>query len=188
MEYEDIYRHLEGKNLDGQDVIGSYAILADNKCNFLCADFDDKSCEHGYKKLPASKARRLGNTILTEAMERYGRMTFKSYDRFFPNQDRLPEGGFGNLVALPLQGKARKEGNSVFVKAESTSKCNTGQNYNKSLKNSSFGVEKFNFSLDLRLIFSCTEWMNSSPSSRKSVPLGMYWRMSLFMFSILPEA
>ena len=65
--------------------------------------------------LPASKARRLGNTILTEAMERYGRMTFKSYDRFFPNQDRLPEGGFGNLVALPLQGKARKEGNSVFV-------------------------------------------------------------------------
>lgn len=67
------------------------------------------------QSLPASKARRLGNTILTEAMERYGRMTFKSYDRFFPNQDRLPEGGFGNLVALPLQGKARKEGNSVFV-------------------------------------------------------------------------
>ena len=151
LEYEDIYRHLEGKNPDGQDVIGSYAILADNTCNFLCVDLDDKSCEHGYKKdvlayvgvckewdvpcsiersrsgngahvwiffeqpLPASKARRLGNMILTEAMERYGRMTFKSYDRFFPNQDRLPEGGFGNLVALPLQGKARKEGNSVFV-------------------------------------------------------------------------
>ncbi len=151
LEYEDIYRHLEGKDPDGQDVIGAYAILADNNCNFLCADFDDKSCEHGYEKdvlayvgvckdwdipcsiersrsgngahvwiffeqpLPASKARRLGNTILTEAMERYGRMTFKSYDRFFPNQDRLPEGGFGNLVALPLQGKARKEGNSVFV-------------------------------------------------------------------------
>ena len=72
------------------------------------------------------------------------------------------------------------------VKAESTSKCNTGQNYNKSLKNSSLGVEKFNFSLGLRLIFSCTEWMNSSLSSRKSVPLGMYWRMSLFMFSIRP--
>ena len=151
LEYEDIYRHLEGKNPDGQDVIGAYAILADNTCNFLCADFDDKSCEHGYNKdvlayvrvckdwdipcsiersrsgngahvwiffeqpLPASKARRLGNTILTEAMERSGWMTFKSYDRFFPNQDRLPEGGFGNLVALPLQGKARKEGNSVFV-------------------------------------------------------------------------
>ena len=65
--------------------------------------------------LPASKARKLGNTILTEATERYGRMSFKSYDRFFPNQDRLPDGGFGNLVALPLQGNARKERNSVFV-------------------------------------------------------------------------
>lgn len=50
LEYEDIYRHLEGKSSDGQDVIGAYAILADNTCNFLCADFDDKSCEHGYKK------------------------------------------------------------------------------------------------------------------------------------------
>lgn len=48
-------------------------------------------------------------------MKRNGRMTFDSYDRFFPNQDKVPEGGFGNLIALPLQGKARKAGNSVFV-------------------------------------------------------------------------
>lgn len=65
--------------------------------------------------LPAFKARRLGNAILTEAMNRDGRMSFNSYDRFFPNQDRMPEGGFGNLVALPLQGQARKNLNSVFV-------------------------------------------------------------------------
>lgn len=63
----------------------------------------------------AGKARRLGNAVLTEAMDRDGRMSFKSYDRFFPNQDHLPEGGFGNLVALPLQGVPRKKGNSVFV-------------------------------------------------------------------------
>lgn len=67
------------------------------------------------KNIPAAKARRLGDAILTEAMNRSGRMSFKSYDRFFPNQDRMPEGGFGNLVALPLQGKARRSGNSVFV-------------------------------------------------------------------------
>ena len=65
--------------------------------------------------LPASKARRLGNAILTEAMTRNGQMSFNSYDRFFPNQDYLPEGGFGSLVALPLQGQARRKQNSVFV-------------------------------------------------------------------------
>jgi Uncharacterized protein conserved in bacteria len=65
--------------------------------------------------IPAFKARRLGNAVLTEAMNRDGRMSFDSYDRFFPNQDRIPEGGFGNLVALPLQGKARRNLNSVFV-------------------------------------------------------------------------
>ena len=63
----------------------------------------------------AVKARRLGNAILTEAMNRDGRISFRSYDRFFPNQDTLPEGGLGNLVALPLQGNARKNGNCVFV-------------------------------------------------------------------------
>lgn len=65
--------------------------------------------------IPAIKARRLGNAILTEAMDRDGRLSFNSYDRFFPNQDVLPEGGFGNLIALPLQGKARRMCNSVFV-------------------------------------------------------------------------
>ena len=70
--------------------------------------------------------------------------------------------------------------------AESTSKCNTRQNYNKSLKNSSFGVEKFSFSLGLLFIFSWTECMNSSVSSLKSVPFGMYCRISLLAFSMAP--
>lgn len=147
----DVYRHLEGKSADCRDVIGLYVINNDNTCHFLCTDFDDKNCEHGYKgdveafvdvcrdwgvpcsversrssngahvwiffekPISASMARKLGNAILTEAMNRDARLSFKSYDRFFPNQDTLPDGGFGNLIALPLQGQARKQGNSVFV-------------------------------------------------------------------------
>jgi superfamily II DNA or RNA helicase len=48
-------------------------------------------------------------------MERRPNLSFDSYDRFFPNQDTLPHGGFGNLIALPLQKHARGDGNSVFV-------------------------------------------------------------------------
>ena len=149
--YNDYYRHLEGKDADGRDVVGLYVLNEDNTCHLLCTDFDDKNCEHGYQddvlafvevcknwNVPYSiersrsgngahiwiffdspvlavKARKLGNAILTEAMNRDGKIGFKSYDRFFPNQDILPEGGLGNLVALPLQGNARKNGNSVFV-------------------------------------------------------------------------
>ena len=65
--------------------------------------------------VPAVLARKLGSGILTKAMEKRGELSFKSYDRLFPNQDTMPDGGFGNLVALPLQGLARKNGNSVFV-------------------------------------------------------------------------
>ncbi len=149
--YNDYFNHLAGKDTWGRDVIGLYPIRKDNTCCFLCTDFDDKSCEHGYKNdvlafvsvcqtwnvpcyiersrsgngahvwiffetpVTAFKARKLGNAILTEAMNSDAHLSFKSYDRFFPNQDTLPEGGLGNLVALPLQGMARRKGNSVFV-------------------------------------------------------------------------
>ena len=149
--YNDFFNHLAGKDALGRDVIGLYPIRKDNTCSFLCTDFDDKNCEHGYKNdvlafvnvcktwnipcyiersrsgngahvwiffgtpVTAFKARKLGNAILTEAMNSDVHLSFKSYDRFFPNQDSLPEGGLGNLVALPLQGMARRKGNSVFV-------------------------------------------------------------------------
>jgi superfamily II DNA or RNA helicase len=65
--------------------------------------------------VPASIARRLGSFLLTETMERRPDIGLDSYDRFFPNQDTLPQGGFGNLIALPLQKRPREAGNSVFV-------------------------------------------------------------------------
>ena len=65
--------------------------------------------------VPAALARKLGCYILTETMERRPDIGFDSYDRFFPNQDTLPHGGFGNLIALPLQKHRRSDGNSVFL-------------------------------------------------------------------------
>lgn len=65
--------------------------------------------------VPARIARQLGSALITETMERRPEIGFASYDRFFPNQDTMPLGGFGNLIALPLQRKAREIGNSVFI-------------------------------------------------------------------------
>lgn len=144
---EDVYKHLEGKDVLARDVIGIYPMLQEETCHFLCADFDDDSfetdvsafrevCEeldvpvcversrsgngaHAWiffdTPVSAATARKLGSGMLTKAMEKRGELSFKSYDRLFPNQDTMPDGGFGNLVALPLQGLARKNGNSVFV-------------------------------------------------------------------------
>jgi hypothetical protein len=65
--------------------------------------------------VPANWARKMGAHILTETMERRPDIGLDSYDRFFPNQDTLPQGGFGNLIALPLQKRPRESGNSVFL-------------------------------------------------------------------------
>jgi len=63
----------------------------------------------------AKDARALGFGLLDKAMDIYPSISFESYDRLFPNQDIMPEGGFGNLIALPLQYQARQAGNSLFV-------------------------------------------------------------------------
>lgn len=65
--------------------------------------------------VPAAIARRLGSHLLTETMERRPELGLDSYDRMFPNQDTLPRGGFGNLIALPLQKMPREADNSVFI-------------------------------------------------------------------------
>lgn len=68
--------------------------------------------------IPANQARVLGVVLLDKAMETFPNLSFDSYDRLFPNQDFLPEGGFGNLIALPLQKEARLSGRSCFVDSE----------------------------------------------------------------------
>ncbi|HYM61796.1 MAG TPA: hypothetical protein VEZ11_12995 [Thermoanaerobaculia bacterium] len=70
--------------------------------------------------VPATLARKLGSYILTETMDRHPDTGLDSYDRLFPNQDTMPRGGFGNLIALPLQKQPRERGNSVFLDAQLT--------------------------------------------------------------------
>jgi superfamily II DNA or RNA helicase len=67
------------------------------------------------RPVPAVDARRLGAALLTRTTESRHEIGLDSYDRFFPNQDTMPKGGFGNLIALPLQKVPRKSRNSVFV-------------------------------------------------------------------------
>jgi len=67
------------------------------------------------KPISVILARKLGSFLLTETMEKRPEIGFSSYDRFFPSQDILPKGGFGNLIALPLQKKPRENGNTVFL-------------------------------------------------------------------------
>lgn len=142
-----IYKHLSGKDANGQDVIGLYPILADDTCYFLAIDFDDGAWQENVSAarsacgewgipcgversrsgegahlwvffenaIPCATARKLGSALLTAAMEREGKLKLDAYDRMFPCQDTLPNGGFGNLIVLPLQGQARKNGNSLFV-------------------------------------------------------------------------
>jgi superfamily II DNA or RNA helicase len=65
--------------------------------------------------VPATIARKMACHLLTETMSRRHQLGMESYDRLFPNQDTLPRGGFGSLIALPLQHQPRQAGNAVFV-------------------------------------------------------------------------
>lgn len=63
----------------------------------------------------AKTARDFGSSLIAEAAMLNKTITFEAFDRMMPAQSTIPEGGFGNLIALPFQGKAQREGNSVFV-------------------------------------------------------------------------
>ena len=65
--------------------------------------------------VPAREARQLGAALISHTCDRTRQLSLASYDRLFPNQDTMPKGGFGNLIALPLQKQPRESGRSVFV-------------------------------------------------------------------------
>jgi len=65
--------------------------------------------------VPAAKARKLGTFLMTRTLDRRPEIGLDSFDRFFPNQDTMPKGGFGNLIALPLQKEARAKNHSLFL-------------------------------------------------------------------------
>ncbi|MBI3493519.1 MAG: DEAD/DEAH box helicase family protein [Acidobacteria bacterium] len=71
--------------------------------------------------IPAVLARQMGCALITATMARRHEMGMASYDRLFPNQDTMPRGGFGSLIALPLQHGPRQEGHSVFLNLEDAS-------------------------------------------------------------------
>jgi hypothetical protein len=66
----------------------------------------------------AVSARKMGCYLITETMSRRHELSMESYDRLFPSQDTMPRGGFGNLIALPLQHGPRASGNSAFLDDE----------------------------------------------------------------------
>jgi superfamily II DNA or RNA helicase len=70
------------------------------------------------RRVPAREARRLGTAIISHTCTRTRQLKLNSYDRLFPNQDTMPKGGFGNLIALPLQKRPRESNRSVFVDPE----------------------------------------------------------------------
>jgi superfamily II DNA or RNA helicase len=69
-------------------------------------------------RVSARDARRLGTAIISYTCARTRQLELASYDRLFPNQDTMPRGGFGNLIALPLQKRPREDGCTVFVDSD----------------------------------------------------------------------
>lgn len=67
------------------------------------------------KPISSILVRNFGNALLDKGAEQVNLKSFKYYDRMIPAQDSMPKGGLGNLIALPLQGQALKDGNSAFI-------------------------------------------------------------------------
>ena len=92
--------------------------------------------------IPAKTAREMGSFLLTETMSRHYRLGMESYDRLFPNQDSLPKGGLGNLIALPFQKSAAARGNTLFIDERCEPYPDQWDFLSKASKTSSIQVEK----------------------------------------------
>ncbi|WP_394216434.1 DEAD/DEAH box helicase family protein [Brachybacterium vulturis] len=110
-------------DLDGSTaVVDALAVVRAARVNGIAAGLELSQSGRGAHvwiffsdAVPAATARSMGTFLLHEAMSMRGSMDLRSYDRLFPNQDVLPSGGFGNLIAAPLEGRKRKDGLTVFL-------------------------------------------------------------------------
>lgn len=57
----------------------------------------------------------MGSLLLSKTMEIRDNLKIDSFDRMFPNQDTMPKGGYGNLIALPFQNEPMKYNNTAFL-------------------------------------------------------------------------
>ncbi|KPJ81268.1 MAG: hypothetical protein AMS17_19705 [Spirochaetes bacterium DG_61] len=109
--------------MDWQEDVNSFARTCRDK-GIECAVERSRSGKGAHvwfffeSPVTARLARRFGCSLLTDTMEHRHQVGLNSYDRFFPNQDTMPQGGFGNLIALPLQAEPAKQGNSLFIDDE----------------------------------------------------------------------
>ena len=76
------------------------------------------------EKIKAVTARKLGSLLLSKTMEIRDNLKIESFDRMFPNQDFMPKGGYGNLIALPFQTEPAKYGNTIFIDRNFIPICN----------------------------------------------------------------
>lgn len=112
----------EGANLDNtwiEEVNAMRKICRDNGVEVLVERSRSGKGAHVWMffedVIPSAIARKFGSALLTKGADSVDLINFKSYDRMLPAQDKMPDGGLGNLIALPLQGQALLKGNSAFV-------------------------------------------------------------------------
>jgi len=85
-------------------------------------------------KYPAAKSRRIFLEIIRKIFDLSKFDKEVSFDRIFPNQDHHSDKGFGNLIALPLNGRSLKEKNTAFLDPKSFNAISDQWNYLSKVK------------------------------------------------------